>query len=145
MGLYRRPSTLRHRALIGAALLAIAGCAGKPEPPDNAAICSAYSSGASGVEVIGRGSVLTVLGTSSGPSGPHEGFLLRLDGGCDLILRIEDNTGLTGPIPVHAGETVTVKGEYETDATGGVIHWTHRDPRGRHIGGYIVAAGKTYD
>jgi hypothetical protein len=47
-------------------------------------------------------------------------------------------------VPLHAGETAIVKGQYETDATGGVIHWTHHDPEGRHVGGYIVVGGKTY-
>lgn len=91
-----------------------------------------------------RGTVVALLGSAQGPSGEHEGFLLKLTQQCDLLLRIEVNTGITGPVPLTAGEDVTVKGEYETDPTGGVIHWTHHDPGGRHIGGYIVAGGKTY-
>jgi hypothetical protein len=90
------------------------------------------------------GTVVALLGTSQGESGEHEGFLLKLSRQCDLLLRVEVNTDITGAVPLATGESVTVKGEYDTDPTGGVIHWTHHDPSGRHIGGYIVAAGKTY-
>jgi hypothetical protein len=125
-------------------LLVATGCSGTPEQPDNARICQAYAGAQSHVEVFGQGRVVAVLGMSRGISGEHEGFLLKLDGGCDLLLRVEVNTDITGPIPLHPGEVAKVKGEYETDETGGVIHWTHHDPRGRHEAGYIVAGGKTY-
>ena len=59
-------------------------------------------------------------------------------------MRVEANTDFTGPIPLAPGQHVAVKGEYEYYPRGGVIHWTHRDPRGRHEGGYIEAGGKTY-
>lgn len=146
MAVHRRPPSLRHRTLAAGALaaLVLGGCSGTPEQPDNAAICRAYGANASHVEVLGKGTVLSILGTSPGPSGEHEGFLLKLTQDCDLMLRVEVNTDLTGAIPLHPGESVEVKGQYETDATGGVIHWTHRDPAGRHVAGYVLAAGKMY-
>jgi hypothetical protein len=145
MALHRRASSLRYRALIALALLAAAaGCSGTPEQPDNARVCQAYAGAQDHVEVYGEGHIVALLGTSEGQSGEHEGFLLRLDGSCDLLVRVEVNTDITGPIPLHPGELAKVKGEYETDPTGGVIHWTHHDPRGRHEAGYIVAGGKTY-
>jgi len=126
-------------------LLCISGCGGgAAEQPNNAQICSLYASGRSGVEVIGQGTVLAVIGTHAGPSGEHEGFLVKLERQCDLLLRIEANVGITGSIPLHEGETVTVKGQFEDDPTGGMIHWTHHDPAGRHVAGYVIAGGKIY-
>jgi hypothetical protein len=71
--------------------------------------------------------------------------LLQLASGCTLVLRVEANTDFTGSIPLTQGQRVTVKGEYEYYPLGGVIHWTHRDPRARHEGGYIEAGGRIYD
>ena len=85
-----------------------------------------------------------ILGTRNGPSGTHEGFLVRLSNGCDLTVRVETNVDLTGPVPLRVGEHVTVRGEYEYTSLGGVIHWTHHDPRGRHPGGYVISDGKVY-
>jgi hypothetical protein len=59
-----------------------------------------------------------------------------------MSIRVEDNTIITGPIPLSKGEAVTLQGQYECND--GVIHWTHHDPRLRHIGGYIQAGGKIY-
>jgi hypothetical protein len=84
------------------------------------------------------------MGVQPGRVSPHEGFLLRLASGCGLDVRVEANTDFTGPIPLTLGERVAVKGEYEYYSLGGVIHWTHRDPRGRHEGGYIDAGGRAY-
>jgi len=147
MAIHRRPQPLRYRALgLALGLLALAGCgAGQAEQPDNAHICALYASGSSNAEVLGTGTVLAVLGTRSGPSGEHEGFLLKLTEKCDLLLRVETNVDITGPVPLHAGETVTVKGQFEDDSSGGVIHWTHHDPSGRHVSGYVFAGGKYYE
>ena len=147
MAVYRRAPALRYRALtLAFALLASAGCGGGvTEKPDNAHVCALYASGASDAEVVAQGVVIGVLGTSNGPSGEHEGFLLKLSQQCDLLLRVETNVGITGPVPLRAGETVTVKGQFEDDPSGGVIHWTHHDPSGRHIAGYVYAGGKYYE
>jgi hypothetical protein len=117
---------------------------GQAEQPNNAQICSLYASGSGGVEVIGHGTVLGVLGTRDGPAGEHEGFLLKLDQQCDLLVRVETNVDITGPVPLQMGDVVTVKGQFEDDVNGGVIHWTHHDPSGRHVAGYVEADGKFY-
>ena len=140
MAVYRRAETLRRHARTGFALVfaaTLAACGGTNDPPNNGRICAAYASQGSGGEVVANGIVRRVLGTRRGPSGEHEGFLLQLDGDCDLLLRVETNTDLTGPVPLRDGERLTVKGEYEFDPMGGVVHWTHHDPRGRHAGGYV--------
>jgi hypothetical protein len=124
--------------------VAAASCAGKPEKPDNSLVCATFSGQGSKQEVLAQGEIVDMLGMQTGPSGEHEGFLLKLTGDCDLLVRVETNVGITGPVPLHSGETVVVKGEYEYEAAGGVIHWTHHDPEGRHVAGYVLAAGKLY-
>jgi len=128
-----------------AALLLLAACATPAQSAGNGAVCAAYQSGRSHVEVVAAGTVTRVLGTRPGVSSPHEGFLMTLTSGCNVVIRVEANTDFTGQFPLRPGDAVTVKGEYEYYARGGVIHWTHRDPRGHHEGGYIQAGGNTYD
>jgi hypothetical protein len=112
--------------------------------PPNQAVCAAYSAQSPKREVIAAGTVTRILGSRRGPSGTHEGFLLKLRGGCDLTVRVETNTDLTGPVPISNDEMVVVKGEYVYYSLGGVLHWTHHDPRGHHEGGYVYADGKMY-
>ena len=135
------------RSLRSAAVAAVAascfGCS-TTQSPDDAALCAAYSAGRSHVEVVADGTVTRVFGVQPGRVSPHEGFLFRLASGCDVVVRVEVNTDFTGSIPLAAGERVTVKGEYEYYPLGGVVHWTHRDPRGRHEGGYVDAGGHVY-
>lgn len=129
-------------ALLAAGLL-LAGCAAQTAPSDSA-VCNAYNAAQSHVEVVADGSVTRVLGIQSGRVSPHEGFLMKLGSGCDLVVRVEVNTDLAGTFPIASGDPVTVKGEYEYYSRGGVIHWTHHDPRFRHEAGFITIGGKTY-
>jgi Protein of unknown function (DUF3465) len=135
-----RHSTARLAFLACAAL--VSACAA--QRPDDGAVCAAYSAQRSRVEAVAGGRVTRIFGVRAGRSSPHEGFLMRLDSGCDLVLRVEVNTDFTGEIPLSSNEPIVVKGEYEYYPRGGVIHWTHHDPRGRHENGYISAADKMY-
>lgn len=123
---------------------AFAACS-TTQTPNDRAVCDAYSAQRSHVEVVADGTVTRLLGVAQGRMSPHEGFLLRLASDCSLVVRVEANADFTGPIPLREGQRVAVKGEYEFYPSGGVVHWTHRDPRGRHEGGYISSGGQVYE
>lgn len=131
-------------AAAGILIALLAACAAQTAP-DDAAVCDAYQAGRSHVEVVAQGTIARVLGVAPGRTSPHEGFLMRLDSACHATVRVEANTDFTGTFPLAPGDRVVVKGEYEYYRIGGVIHWTHRDPRGRHEGGFIQAGGQTYE
>lgn len=132
------------RNLGALALVALLCACSATQSPNDRAVCGSYAVGGSHTEVVADGTVTHVFGIEPGVVSPHEGFLMRLASGCDLIVRVEVNTDFTGPIPLRTGDRVIVKGEYEYYPRGGVIHWTHRDPRARHEGGYIYAGGRLY-
>ncbi len=128
------------------AVFALGGCAPAGGDAANAALYDAWAGHRSRVEVTASGSVARVLGTRSGPSGSHEGFLLHLRGaaGHGLTVRVETNVDITGPVPLGAGDDVEVRGEYLYDERGGLIHYTHHDPRGRHPGGFVRVGKRVY-
>jgi hypothetical protein len=136
------------RFALAALLLSLAACTVQSVgDAGNREIYEAWRAGRSHVEVEGTGVVARVLGTRNGPSGEHEGFLLHLTGpgGHGLTVRVESNLDLMGSLPVREGRAAIVRGEYEYDPRGGVIHWTHRDPSGRHPGGFVEVDGRRYD
>jgi hypothetical protein len=112
----------------------------------NAAVYDAWREQRSYVEVTAQGSAAQLLGIRTGPSGAHEGFLLHLRGaeGRGLTVKVEDNIDITGPVPLQSGDDVEVRGEYIYNSRGGIIHYTHHDPRGAHPPGYIRVRGRTY-
>jgi hypothetical protein len=61
-----------------------------------------------------------------------------------LSVRVEINVDLTGPVPLTEGEDVEVRGAYVYDPGGGLIHYTHRDPNGRHPAGFVRTANALY-
>ena len=146
-----RPTRIRPIMLVLTVALALSACAQSATgttgiTSDNGAVYDAWRAGRSHIEVVANGSVARMLGTRRGRSGNHEGFLLHLSGsaGRGLTVRVEDNVDLTGPIPLSEGQDVVVRGEYIFDQRGGIVHYTHRDPRGRHISGYVLVDGKFY-
>jgi Protein of unknown function (DUF3465) len=73
---------------------------------------------------------------------PHQRFVIRV--GAEHTVLVAHNLELAERVPLAEGERVTVRGEYEWNALGGVIHWTHDDPSGRHPAGFVRHQGRTY-
>ncbi|WP_372682356.1 DUF3465 domain-containing protein [Desulfosarcina sp.] len=102
----------------------------------------AFNNRQSDLQVQGEGVVIKVLPDDNKGS-RHQRFILRLGSGQTLL--IAHNIDLAPRINgLSAGDTVAFYGEYEWNEKGGVLHWTHHDPGGRHIGGWLKHNGKTY-
>jgi len=109
----------------------------------NEAIENAFREQRSGVHVTGEGVVLRVL-PDDNDGHRHQRFILTLASGRTLL--VAHNIDLAPRVALlNPGDLVAFKAVYEWNAKGGTIHWTHRDPNGRHPGGWLRHGGKTYE
>ena len=95
----------------------------------------------SGVFVEIEGEVLRMLADDERGS-RHQRFIVELAGGHTLL--ISHNIDLASKVPIRRGDRVAVRGEYEWNDRGGLLHWTHDDPQGRRTGGWIRHRGEIY-
>lgn len=73
----------------------------------------------------------------------HQRFILQLDSGRTLL--VAHNIDLAPRVAsLREGDKVSFYGEYESNPQGGVIHWTHNDPQGRHTAGWLEHNGRRY-
>lgn len=108
----------------------------------NNTLTSAIRNHQSDVQVQGFGDVSRVPPDDNEGS-RHQRFILRVSSG-DTIL-MAHNIDLAPRItPLHVGDEVEFFGEYEWNPRGGMIHWTHHDPGGRHVSGWLKHQGRTY-
>ena len=106
------------------------------------AIEAAFNNRQSDVQVQGQGRVVRILPDDNDGS-RHQRFILELDNGQALL--IAHNIDLAPRIDeLSRSDMVEFYGEYEWNAKGGVIHWTHDDPNHRHIDGWLKHRGRTY-
>ena len=107
------------------------------------AIEKAFRERQSGVQVMGEGVVAALLSDDNQGS-RHQRFILRLESGQTVL--VAHNIDLAARIvSLGKGDSVAFHGVYEWNDKGGVIHWTHHDPAGRHIPGWLKHEGQTYE
>jgi hypothetical protein len=102
----------------------------------------AFENQQSDLQVRGSGTVIHVLPDDTRGS-QHQKFILKLSSGQKLL--IAHNIDLAPRISaLREGDSVEFFGEYEWNTKGGVVHWTHHDPAGRHEDGWLKHEGKSY-
>jgi cold shock CspA family protein len=108
----------------------------------DAAISGAFTNRQSNLQVTGQGIVVKLLPDDNDGS-QHQRFILRLATGQTLL--VAHNIDIAPRInSLSEGGAVEFYGQYEWNEKGGVIHWTHRDPRGSHVDGWLQYQGQKY-
>ncbi len=109
----------------------------------NAALMQVIARQQSDTQVQGIGRVSRLLEDDLKGS-RHQRFILVLPAGGTLL--IAHNIDLAPRIDsLREGDEVEFYGEYEWNDRGGVVHWTHHDPRGNHEGGWLRHNGRIYE
>lgn len=109
---------------------------------DDNPITSAFASGASNIQVEGEGAVVRILPDDLNGS-RHQRFIVEIESGQTVL--ISHNIDLAPRIDgLEVGDGVRFNGEYVWNEKGGLVHWTHHDPRGKHVAGWVIHNGKTY-
>ncbi len=121
--------------------------AARSTPPSTVAsssesvIATAYKNRSSNIQVEGEGRVVKLLADDNEGSA-HQRFIIRLGSGQTLL--VSHNIDIAPRVSgLREGDHVSFNGEYEWNSKGGVIHWTHHDPAGRHVPGWIKHSGRT--
>ena len=109
---------------------------------DDDAIGRAFANRTSDIQVEGKGKVIRLLSDDLNGA-RHQRFIVQLASRQTLL--ITHNIDIAPRITeLKIGDTVRFYGEYVWNAKGGLIHWTHHDPQGRHVTGWVIHNGKTY-
>ncbi len=96
-----------------------------------------------GGQVKGAGTVVRLLSDDNQGS-RHQRFILELANRQTIL--IAHNIDLAPRInALNVGDIVEFFGQYEINDRGGVVHWTHHDPQGQHVGGWLKHRGKVYE
>jgi hypothetical protein len=105
-------------------------------------LASAYDKQQSNLQIEGQGVVVKLLSDDL-KGARHQRFVLELSSGQTLL--IAHNIDLAPRVNgLKEGDFVEFYGEYEWNSKGGVIHWTHRDPDGSHLAGWLKHKGRIY-
>lgn len=72
----------------------------------------------------------------------HQRFIIDI--GDHQTLLIAHNIELADRVPLGMGDRVRVRGLYEWNDLGGLVHWTHEDPLGEEDGGWVKYRRQSY-
>lgn len=102
---------------------------------------TAFKQRRSGLMVEVKGRVEQLL-PDDAEGTPHQRFIIKLANGRTLL--VAHNLMLADRVPALTGDHVIVRGQYEWNPEGGMLHWTHDDPEGDRLGGWIILNGERY-
>ena len=152
MGMCNQGGGMTKRFLTGILMLMLLGL-GAPTLVFNQAVAKqasasetqlydAFVNRSRGVSVEGTGVVEKIL-TDDLDSSRHQRFILRLSTGQTIL--IAHNIDIAPRVAqLQVGDKVIFSGKYEWNPQGGVVHWTHKDPQGRHVGGWLIHKHAVY-
>lgn len=96
-----------------------------------------------GPQMCDSGNVTKLLSDDNTDS-RHQRFIIRLSSGQTLL--VAHNIDLAPKVyELKVGDFIKFCGEYENNAKGGIVHWTHHDLNQRHIGGWLEYNGHKYE
>ena len=109
----------------------------------NTKLIQAIKDQRSDVQVLARGTIVKVLPDDTKGS-QHQRLLVKLPTGEVILIahNIDLAPRIDGP---QEGKELEFYGEFEWNKKGGVVHWTHHDPRGKHPHGWLKYEGKKYE
>ncbi len=73
---------------------------------------------------------------------PHQLWMARLSSGSQV--KIIYNLDMGERVPLKVGDVFSVGGQFLWTNKGGLIHWTHEDPRKNRPDGYVILDGQVY-
>lgn len=102
----------------------------------------AYNKKLNNIQLHGEGVVVNILADDLKGS-RHQKFIARV--GPKQTVLVTHNIDLAPRVRhLKQGDNVSFYGQYEWNVQGGIIHWTHHDPGGRHVDGWLRHNGKTF-
>lgn len=106
------------------------------EPDSDELLAELFTDGQSNVQVYGTGIVISILSDDLDGS-RHQRFIIELKSNKTLL--VSHNIDLSARIDnLLVNDQVEFFGVYEWNNRGGIIHWTHHDPEGDHVDGWIL-------
>ena len=133
------------RSVVAGLILAVVAAFlvyGVDRTPPTDKIGDLFEARASGVWVEATGEVDRLLADDTRGS-RHQRFIVRLPSNQTVL--VSHNIDLAPRVaPLSEGDVVTFRGRYEWNDRGGVVHWTHDDPRGRGPRGWIRRDGREF-
>lgn len=100
-----------------------------------------FANQSSAVQVLAHAQVTRLLADDV-VGDRHQQFIVALASG--QTLKVAHNIDLANRAPIAVGDEVFLYGEYAYNDQGGVVHWTHKDPDGSHVAGWILHRSMRY-